>query len=194
MWPMRSIAARDVAAVRRSTAGSSAAVEVPRQDLAVQPRRRRVRRRRARPASASGPGCISASHSTSAPSAAPASTASQAGHSTAPPLGTRWPSSRAGNTCVLFSDQQIAGAQVIRRAARTCVCSTRPVVAIEHEQARAAARRRRLLRDQLIRQLEVEVGDVHPVIDVAQPHPWPSSCTRPEACTTSSSSAAGPPA
>ena len=53
MWPMRSIAAATVLALVGPEPDGPPAVEVPREHLAVDPRRRRARTRPARPASAS---------------------------------------------------------------------------------------------------------------------------------------------
>ena len=79
-------------------------------------------------------------------------------HSTAPPLGTRRPMQPGGKHLGVVHDQQVAGAQEFGDAAENGVRDGAGR-AIEHEQA-AGATRRRLLRDLVARQLEVEIRNV----------------------------------
>ena len=60
----------------------------------------------------------------------------------------------------VVDDQQIAGAEQRRQVVEGEMRDA-PARAIERHEPAAAARGRRLLRDQLVREIEIEVGDVH---------------------------------
>ena len=74
---------------------------------------------------------------------------------------------RAGTTFVSLtttsSPRSSSGSSEKRR------CRTAPVDALVHEQSRLVALRSRMLRDQLVRQLVVQLGDVHPITTVTSP-------------------------
>ena len=75
--------------------------------------------------------------------------------------GTRWPSSRAGNTRVLLTTRRSPGAGSRRSCAKR-LCAMAPVSRSRASSRAALAVGGRLLGDQLSGQLEVEIGDVHP--------------------------------
>ena len=63
------------------------------------------------------------------------------------------------HSCVV-QDQKVARAQVFGHARKGRVLDL-PAVSMQHEQARLAPHGGRLLRNQLIRKIEVEVADRH---------------------------------
>ena len=113
----------------------------------------------ARPASASdrdGPAPRSGpSHPAARSIGAPSSR-----HSTAPPLGTRRPSRRAGNTRVSLTTRTSPGPQHRREGRRCCRWTDRARLAAQGQQPRLP-RGTAVLRDQLIRQLKRKVIDPH---------------------------------
>jgi hypothetical protein len=70
------------------------------------------------------------------------------------------PKKPGGKNPGVIDDQEIAGSELIRhlRERRVFDCAGR---AMQDEQSRRPAGGRRLLRNQLIRKFEIEVGDVH---------------------------------
>ena len=80
-----------------------AAVKPALQDLALERRALALEHARASRASASGPGCTSASQSSAPGTPSTSRPVPISRHSTAPPLGTRRPMSRAGKTRVSFT-------------------------------------------------------------------------------------------
>ena len=80
-------------------------------------------------------------------------------HSTAPPLGTRRPSSLAGNTRVSLTTSRSPHRRK-RGRSRMPRVRHRAADSVQHEQPRLASRRGGL-RDQLVRKIKVEVGYFH---------------------------------
>jgi hypothetical protein len=80
---------------------------------------------------------------------------------------------RRKHLCVV-EDEEIATPQIVCKLCKGCVVDL-AAIPVEHEQPRGASLSGRLLRDQLIGKVEVEVGSFQ----------WPSSCTGQHICTTS---------
>ena len=104
------------------------------------------------------PGCTRASNS-AAPSACRSIGGPSSRHSTAPPLGTRWPSRRAANTLVSFTTRRSPARNSDGRSPilRSLVS---PVRRSSRQEARFASGRR-VLRDRLVRQEEIEIRHQH---------------------------------
>ena len=77
-----------------------------------------------------------------------------------PPLGSRRPSRRAGTTRVSLTTSTSPGASSVSQI-RDAMVGARPRGAVEPQQARPVAHRRRLLGDQLGRQVVVEIRKAH---------------------------------
>ena len=172
-WPRASTSHRLVTWIVGPQADAAASEESLFEHLADK-RRRRPRTGRSRRASASWPGCISASHSTASRRAASGGRESEQALD-APPLGTRWPISRAANTRVSFTTSRSPAAVLSASSAlparrASFACSRAP------EPRRAA--RRGLLCDQILGQIEIEVRDEHRETLLPQPS-WRGSCIQP---------------
>lgn len=72
--------------------------------------------------------------------------------------------------------EQIAAAKILSEFRELRVRDA-TVLPPKHEQSRAAPLGRRILRDQRLWKIEIELGDMH-VRTVSQPQAWPSSCSR----------------
>ena len=173
--------ARDVAAIVGPQPDRAPPEEVPRQDLAVQLACRRVRRARARPASASGPDAPGLPTHRSLRLRVPT-----AGPRRRHRSGRGARAAAPEKPCVLFTHEQVAGAQVIHQWPKTSCARPLPSRGGARE-PRPSAHGRWLLRDQLIRKLRSRSRRRPP-----HQHTRFSSCTPTEACTTSSSSEAAP--
>ena len=79
----------------------------------------------------------------------------------------RWPYRRAGNTRESFNTRQSPGRKELGQVAKPAVF---PALrgAVDHQHARAGAVRQRLLRDQLLGQVEVEERKIHPDFTVTE--------------------------
>ena len=146
--------ALDVVAVLAPEPDRSAAVKVLLEHLGPERRSPAPSNTTRAPGWSFCPGCMSASHRS--PSMRRTSR-----HSTAPPVGSRWPSSRAGKTLVLLSDEQVALAEEVGQGRDRGVSDDGAGRPVENEQARRVPFGDGLLGDLFGRQMEVEQGHVH---------------------------------
>ena len=84
-------------------------------------------------------------------------------HSTAPPLGSRRPSSLRGKHPRVVDDHKVTRKEQIRQRRNECVAEV-IAGAIEQQQAGAAALWSRILGDELRRKIEIELADIHPAL------------------------------
>ena len=70
------------------------------------------------------------------------------------------PEQPRGKYAGVVDDEKIARNEIVAEPSEIGVLD-RATVSMQHEQSRFASVRRRLLRNELLRQREVEVGDVH---------------------------------